>query len=44
MDSAIEIYPHSVSTGSAFTAFDKLQGAKNYIPWKKNMRTVLQSL
>ena len=36
--------PYSVSTGSAFAAFDKLQGTKNYVAWKKNMRTVLQSL
>jgi gag-polypeptide of LTR copia-type len=33
----------NTSTGSTFTAFDKLQGAKNYIPWKENMHTVLQS-
>ena len=44
MSSAVVTPPYSVSTGSAFTAFDKLQGAKNYIPWKKNMRIILQSL
>jgi hypothetical protein len=36
--------PYSVSTGSAFAAFDKLQGAKNYISWKKDMSTVLEAL
>ena len=36
--------PYSVSTRSAFSAFDKLQGSKNYAQWKKNMRTVLWSL
>jgi len=36
--------PYSVSTGSAYAAFDKLQGAKNYMSWKKNMRTILLSL
>jgi len=36
--------PYSVSTGSAFLAFDKLRGESNYIEWKKSMRAVLRSL
>jgi len=44
MSAAQDTLPYSVSTGSAYTAFGKLQGAKNYISWKKNMRTVLLSL
>ena len=35
---------YSVSSGSAFNAFDKLQGTKNYTSWKDNMETVLLSL
>ena len=33
-----------MSTGSAFSAFEKLQGAKNYTTWKNNMETILLSL
>jgi len=33
---------YSVSSGSAYTAFDKLEGTKNYIAWKNNMHTILQ--
>jgi hypothetical protein len=44
MSSSQEVLPYSVSTGSGFCAFDKLQGAKNYATWKNNMRTVLMSL
>jgi hypothetical protein len=44
MSSLAQTFPYAVSTGSSFTAFDKLQAVNNYIPWKKNMRTVLQSL
>ena len=36
--------PYSVSSSSAFSAFDKLQGIKNYVNWKTNMHTVLLSL
>jgi len=44
MNAAQGTLPYSVSTGSAYTGFEKLQGAKNYTSWKKNMRTVLLSL
>jgi hypothetical protein len=44
MNSSHEVLPYSVSGGSAFAAFDKLQGAKNYATWKNNMRTVLMTL
>jgi hypothetical protein len=33
-----------VSTGSAYSAFDKLQGSSNYTQWKKDMRGVLRTL
>ena len=36
--------PYSVSTGSAFNAFDKLHGIKNYANWRDNMQTMLVSL
>ena len=36
--------PYSVSTGSSFTAFKKLQGAQNYVKWHNNMVTVLMTL
>src|SRR5882757_8923112 len=36
--------PYSVSTGSAFNAFDKLHGIKNYADWRDNMQTMLMSL
>ena len=36
--------PYSVSTGSAYNAFDKLQGVKNYADWKDNMHVMLLSL
>jgi len=36
-----EPLPYSVSSGSAYNAFKKLQGAKNYVTWKHNMQTVL---
>src|SRR5258706_13059525 len=36
--------PYSVSTGSAFNAFDKLHGIKNYPDWRDNMQTMLMSL
>ena len=39
-----EPLPYSVSSGSAYSAFEKLQGAKNYATWKHNMQTVLLSL
>jgi hypothetical protein len=44
MTSTQELLPYSVSTGAAFTAFEMLQGTKNYATWKNNMRTVLLSL
>jgi len=36
--------PYSVSTGSSFTAFEKLQGTQNYVKWHNNMVTVLMTL
>src|SRR5882757_1032723 len=44
MSSTQEALPYSISSGSAYSAFDKLQGTKNYIAWKNRMRTVLISL
>jgi hypothetical protein len=44
MSSSHEGLPYSVSSGSAFNTFDKLQGPENYARWKNNMRTVLMSL
>ena len=44
MSSTHEVLPYSVSSGSAYSIFDKLQGAKNYVAWKRNMRTMLMSL
>ena len=44
MSTTTPTLPYSVSTGSAFGAFDKLQGVKNYPHWKTNMHTVLLSL
>ena len=38
------ILPYSVSTGSAFSAFEKLHGIKSYHDWRDNMQTVLMSL
>jgi len=38
MSSSHEVLPSSVSSGSAFNAFDKLQGAKNYATWKNFVR------
>ena len=31
MSAAQDTLPYSISTGSAYTAFDKLQGARGYI-------------
>ena len=36
--------PYSISTSSAFNAFKKLQGVKNYADWKDNMHIMLLSL
>ena len=36
--------PYSVSTGSAFNAYDKLQGSMNYVFWRTNVRTTLITL
>ena len=44
MSTTTTTLPYSVSTGSAFSAFDKLQGIKNYAHWKMNMHTVLLAL
>ena len=44
MSTTTPTLPYSVSSGSAFGAFDKLQGIKNYANWKTNMHTVLLSL
>jgi hypothetical protein len=44
MSSTHEVLPYSVSSGSAFNAFNKLQGTKNYVTWMNNMCTVLMSL
>ena len=44
MSSTHEVLPYSVSSGSAYSIFDKLQGAKNFVTWKRNMRTMLRSL
>ena len=44
MSSSHEVLPFSVSSGSTFNAFDKLQGAKNYATWENNMCSVLLSL
>lgn len=44
MSSTHEVLPYSVSSGSAYGVFDKLQGAKNYVAWKNKMRIVLMSL
>jgi len=44
MSAAQDTLPYPVSTDSAYAAFDKLQGAKSYLSWKENMRTVLLSL
>jgi len=38
------LLPYSVSTGSSFTAFKKLQGTQNYVKWHNNMVTVLMTL
>ena len=43
MGAGQDTLPYSVSTGSAYTSFDKLQGANNYMSWKRNMRIVLLS-
>jgi hypothetical protein len=42
--STSSVLPYSVSTGSAFNAFEKLQGTKNYVDWRVNMETMLLSL
>jgi hypothetical protein len=44
MSTSQEVLPYSVSTGSAFGAFEKLQGTKNYVTWEDNMQAVLLSL
>ena len=44
MSTTTTTLPYSVSTGSAFSAFDKLQGIKNCAHWKMNMHTVLLAL
>jgi hypothetical protein len=44
MSSTQEVLPYSVSSGSAYSAFEKLQGMKNYVTWKEPMRTMLTSL
>lgn len=44
MSSKHEVLPYSTSSGSAYSAFDKLQGTRNYVAWKNRMRTVLLSL
>src|SRR5258706_14038397 len=36
--------PYSQSTGSAFNAYKKLHGIKNYHDWRTNMKTMLMSL
>ncbi len=36
--------PYSQSTGSAFNAYEKLHGIKNYHDWRTNMKTMLMSL
>ena len=38
------LLPYSVSTGSAYSNFEKLQGVENYVAWKSDMRTVPQAL
>lgn len=42
--SSSEALPYSVSDSSDFGVFAKLQGAKNYATWRKNMCAVLRSL
>ena len=44
MSTTTSTLPYPISSGSAFSAFDKLQGIKNHANWKTNMRTVLLSL
>ena len=39
-----EPLPYLTSSGLAFSAFEKLQGSKNYVAWKNRMRTVLIAL
>ena len=44
MSPSSEVLPYSVSSGSAYSTFEKLQGSKNYATWKNRMRTVLITL
>ena len=44
MSSSSEVLPYSVSSGSAYSTFEKLQGSKNYATWKNCMHTVLITL
>ena len=41
MSTTTPTLPYSVSSGSVFSAFDKLQCIKNYANWKPNMHMVL---
>jgi len=44
MSAAQDTLPYFASTGAGYTAFDELQGAKDYTSWNKNMRAVFLSL
>ena len=41
---AVTPLPYSVSTGSAFSAYEKLHGASNYHEWRVSTRALLHAL
>ena len=44
MSPSSEVLPYSVSSGLVYSAFEKLQGSKNYATWKNCMHTMLITL
>ena len=44
MSPSSKVLPYSVSSGLAYSAFEKLQGSKNYATWKNCMCTMLTTL
>ena len=44
MSSSSEVLPYSVSSGLAYSTFEKLHRSKNYATWKNHMHTMLITL
>ena len=44
MSPSSKVLPYSVSSGLAYSTFEKLQGSKNYATWKNCMHTMLITL